>query len=122
MASAEPGPGAGSGQPVATIRVEVAYSPAPRQVDLQVFMLPLGVTAGQAVLAAGLPVRHPAFDLGGVTVAVWGRAVPPSAVLQDGDRLELCRPLIVDPKEARRVRYRAQGERGRQRVSGSRSR
>jgi putative ubiquitin-RnfH superfamily antitoxin RatB of RatAB toxin-antitoxin module len=117
MAGAERvGPGA------ATIRVEVAYSPAPRQVDLQVFELPRGATAGQAVLAAGLPARHPGFDLETVTVAVWGRAVAPSAVLQDGDRLALCRPLIVDPKEARRVRYRAQGERGRPRVSGSRSR
>ncbi|WP_338414055.1 RnfH family protein [uncultured Sphaerotilus sp.] len=105
-----------------TIRVEVAYSPAPRQVDLQVFELPVGATAGEAVIAAGLPARHPGFDLETVKVAVWGRAVAPSAVLRDGDRLELCRPLIVDPKEARRVRYRAQGERGRQRVSGSRSR
>ena len=118
MASAEPG----DVLAVVTIRVEVAYSPAPRQVDLQVLALPVGATAGQAVLAAGNPVRHPAFDLEQVTVAVWGRAVAPSAVLHDGDRLELCRRLIVDPKEARRVRYRAQGERGRTRVSGSRSR
>lgn len=118
MASAESSAESVSG----TVRVEVAYSPAPRQVDLQVFELPVGTTAGQAVLAAGLPERHPGFDLGTVTVAVWGRAVPPSAVLRDGDRLELCRPLVVDPKEARRLRYRAQGERGRRRVSGSRSR
>ena len=117
MASAEP-----VERGARTIRVEVAYSPAPRQVDLQVFELPAGTTAGQAVLAAGLPERHPGFDLGTVTVAVWGRAVTPSTVLHDGDQLALCRPLTVDPKEARRVRYRAQGERGRQRISGSRSR
>lgn len=114
MADAEP--------VAATIRVEVAYSPAPRQVDLRAFDLPVGATAAQAVVAADLPTLHPGFDLAAVTVAVWGRAVPPSAVLQDGDRLELCRALVVDPKEARRVRYRAQGERGRTRVSGSRSR
>jgi uncharacterized protein len=118
MASVE----SGTGMAVETIRVEVAYSPAPRQVDLQVFALPVGATAGQAVLAAGLPARYPGFDLQQVTVAVWGRAVAPSAVLHEGDRLELCRGLTVDPKEARRVRYRAQGERGRRRVSGSRSR
>lgn len=104
------------------VRVEVAYSPAPRQVDLQQFVFPSGTTAAQAVIAAGLPGRHPGFDLERVTVAVWGRAVAPSTVLRDGDRLELCRPLVVDPKEARRLRYRAQGERGRRRVSGSRSR
>lgn len=108
----------------ALIRVEVAYSPAPRQVDLRVFHLPAGATALQALAAADLASRHPGFDLTALTVAVWGRPVGPSAVLRDGDRLEVCRPLIVDPKEARRVRYRAQGERGRSRprVSGSRSR
>ncbi|MEY2876120.1 MAG: hypothetical protein RLZZ373_3491 [Pseudomonadota bacterium] len=106
----------------ATIRVEVAYSPAPRQVDLRAFHLPEGATALQALVAADLPRRYPGFDPDAVVVAVWGRAVLPSAVLRNGDRLEVCRPLIVDPKEARRVRYRAQGDRGRQRVSGSRSR
>jgi uncharacterized protein len=117
MASVE----SGAGPAVQMIRVEVAYSPAPRQVDLQAIALPLGATAEQALLAAGLPARHPGFDRAAVTVAVWGRAVGPSAVLVDGDRLEVCRPLVVDPKEARRVRYRAQGTPGR-RVSGSRSR
>jgi putative ubiquitin-RnfH superfamily antitoxin RatB of RatAB toxin-antitoxin module len=107
---------------VETIRVELAYSPAPRQVDLQTLDLPVGATAVDAVLAAGLPQRHPGVDLAGLTVAVWGRAVSASAVLREGDRVVLCRPLTVDPKEARRVRYQAQGERGRKRVSGSRSR
>jgi len=108
----------------ALIRVEVAYSPAPRQVDLRTFHLPPGTTAVQALAAADLASRYPGFDLTVLTVAVWGRPVSPSAVLRDGDRLEVCRPLIIDPKEARRVRYRAQGERGRNRprVSGSRSR
>lgn len=111
-----------SAEPVGMIRIEVAYSPAPRQVDLRPFHLPAGATALQALAAADLASRHPGFDLATLTVAVWGRPVSPSAVLHDGDRLEVCRPLIVDPKEARRVRYRAQGERGRTRVSGSRSR
>jgi putative ubiquitin-RnfH superfamily antitoxin RatB of RatAB toxin-antitoxin module len=106
----------------ADLRIEVAYSPAPRQVDLRTLHLPMGTTALQALAAADLARRHPGFDPARITVAVWGRPVPPSAVLQDGDRLEVCRPLSVDPKEARRVRYRAQGERGRPRVSGSRSR
>ena len=106
----------------AVLRIEVAYSPAPRQVDLRTLHLPVGTTAWQALAAADLGHRHSGFELARVTVAVWGRPVLPSAVLQDGDRLEVCRPLTVDPKEARRVRYRAQGERGRPRVSGSRSR
>jgi putative ubiquitin-RnfH superfamily antitoxin RatB of RatAB toxin-antitoxin module len=106
----------------AVLCIEVAYSPAPRQVDLRTLYLPVGTTALQALAAADLASRHPGFDPALITVAVWGKLVPPSAVLRDGDRLEVCRPLVVDPKEARRVRYRAQGERGRPRVSGSRSR
>jgi uncharacterized protein len=119
MASVEPDEVAAAAR---TIRVELAYSPAPRQVDLQTLELPVGATAADAVLAAGWPQRHPGVDLAGLTVAVWGRAVSASTVLHAGDRLMLCRALTVDPKEARRVRYQAQEERGRRRVSGSRSR
>jgi putative ubiquitin-RnfH superfamily antitoxin RatB of RatAB toxin-antitoxin module len=43
--------------------------------------------------------------------AVWGRVVEPATVLHDLDRVELLRPLQVDPKEARRLRYRSQAER-----------
>jgi putative ubiquitin-RnfH superfamily antitoxin RatB of RatAB toxin-antitoxin module len=51
-----------------------------------------------------------------VSVGLWGREVPLSTRLRDRDRVELYRPLQVDPKEARRLRYRQQGERGRRRV------
>ena len=39
---------------------------------------------------------------------VWGRVQPLDHVLRDGDRVELYRPLTVDPKEARRLRYKKQ--------------
>jgi len=45
----------------------------------------------------------------GGRVGVWGKPVPLSRVLVDGDRLELYRPLIVDPKVARRERFKRQG-------------
>jgi putative ubiquitin-RnfH superfamily antitoxin RatB of RatAB toxin-antitoxin module len=51
--------------------------------------------------------------IGALTVAVWGRAAAPDRVLDDGDRVEIVRPLKVDPKEARRLRYEVQGDRGR---------
>jgi putative ubiquitin-RnfH superfamily antitoxin RatB of RatAB toxin-antitoxin module len=51
--------------------------------------------------------------IGALTVAVWGRAAAPDRLLDDGDRVEIVRPLKVDPKEARRLRYEVQGDRGR---------
>lgn len=102
--------------------VEVVCSPGPRQVARVTILVPAGTTAAEACRLSGLPARWPeAFAPDGV-LAVWGRTVAPEAVLRAGDRVEACRPLRVDPKEARRVRYRAQGERGRRPVSGTRSR
>ena len=105
--------------------VEVAFSPAPRQVDRVTLQLAPGTTAAQALAASGLAARHPALlgaGEGALALGIGGRVVAPETPMQPGDRLDLCRPLKVDPKEARRQRYRAQGEGGRRRVSGSRSR
>ena len=44
-------------------------------------------------------------------VAVWGKSVDKNTVLKHGDRLEVLRPLLVDPKEARRLRFNQQGSR-----------
>jgi putative ubiquitin-RnfH superfamily antitoxin RatB of RatAB toxin-antitoxin module len=43
--------------------------------------------------------------------AVWGKSVDRSTLLKNGDRLEVLRPLLVDPKEARRLRFNQQGSR-----------
>lgn len=99
--------------PPATLRVELALSPAPRTVQLVPVLLPAGATvrdALQAGLAAGLVVTG---DAGALTLGIWGRVAAPDDPLHDGDRVEVYRGLKVDPKEARRLRYRAQGERGR---------
>ncbi len=101
------------GSTVLTLQVEVAYSPAARRVDLVLLRLNEGSTALQALHASGLLKSHPELDPASLTMGIWGRAVSPGHVLCAGDRLELYRPLQVDPKEARRLRYRAQGERGR---------
>lgn len=96
-----------------SISVELAYSPAPRTVELQPLTLPAGSSVQQALQVGDWFARHPGVDPAQLVFGVWGRRVPPSHLLRDGDRLELYRPLQVDPKEARRVRYRAQGDRGR---------
>jgi putative ubiquitin-RnfH superfamily antitoxin RatB of RatAB toxin-antitoxin module len=97
------------------IQVLVTVGLAPREVWQQALALPAGSTVAQALVAAGvwqlagLPPAGQAL-LQGWSVGVWGRKEAMGHVLRDGDRVELVRPLIVDPKEARRVRYRAQGE------------
>jgi hypothetical protein len=95
----------------AALRVEVAYSPQPRVVDQVLLSLPAGSTVADAVQASGLLARHGLADAAGLGLALWGRAVDASATLRDRDRVELLRPLLVDPKEARRLRYRSQAER-----------
>lgn len=105
MAPAEPG---------AEIAVELAWSPGPGRVERLALWLPAGCTAAQALARgrAAAPGRLPEAP---AAVGVWGRACAPDTVLQDGDRLELYRPLSVDPKEARRRRQQAQGPRPRRR-------
>lgn len=69
--------------------------------------LPLQSTVGDALVAAGLDEHAVPVDAG-----IWGRRAPLSQVLRESDRVELYRPLTVDPKVARRERFRKQGARG----------
>jgi uncharacterized protein len=90
------------------LRIEVAYSPGPGQVDLSVLQLPEGSTVADALAASGLWQRHPELPRGEPRVGVWGRACSLQRPLRERDRVEVYRGLRVDPKEARRLRYRAQ--------------
>ena len=95
----------------ALLRVEVAFAPAPRRVDCVMLQLPTGSTVAEAVQASGMLQRHGLPGLDGLALAVWGRGVDGQTALRDRDRVELLRPLQVDPKESRRQRYRSQAER-----------
>jgi uncharacterized protein len=92
----------------ASIEVELAYSPRAGIVELSRLRLPSGSTAGQALKASGLLDRHPGLDAATASLGLHGRPCEAATVLRNGDRLELYRELRVDPKEARRQRYRAQ--------------
>ncbi len=94
------------------MRIEVVYSPSARIVDTVELRLEEGSTVAQALRASGLEQRHPNIDLVTSPVGVWGRLCAGSEPLRDGDRVELYRPLQVDPKEARRLRFRSQASRG----------
>lgn len=89
----------------APLRIVVAYSPGPRQVVEQPVALAAGSTLGDALRLAGVDV--PA----GCEVGIWGRRAALTQVLRDDDRVEVARPLRVDPKVARRERFRKQGSR-----------
>lgn len=93
--------------PAALLRVTVSASLAPREVREWQLMLPVGATMADALQAAGLGEAH----LAGLAVGIWGREAPLQSPLADGDRVECCRPLTVDPKVARRQRFARQGAR-----------
>jgi len=94
--------------PAEVLQIEVVYCPAPGRTDLVALQLAPGSTVADALQASGVLARH-ALTLDAVTVGVWFRAAPLETVLRDRDRVELYRPLTVDPKEARRLRYRRRG-------------
>ena len=101
------------------MQVEVVYCPAPGEVDRVELTLGEGATLADALAASGLAARH-GLDLSSLRVGVWGRERPPPTALRQSDRVEVYRPLTVDPKEARRLRYRK--DRGSAKLSGNRSR
>jgi len=97
-------------EPVAaSIEVEVALSTGPRSVTLVALTLPSGSTALAALRASGLAQGLPADQLDALQLSLGGKRCAPGHVLVDHDRVELLRPLIVDPKEARRQRYQRDG-------------
>lgn len=89
------------------IRVEVAYSPAPRDVAVKALTVPAGATVRAAVEASCL-LQEFQLDAAHLRVGIWGRATAWSHVLRDHDRIEIYRPLKADPKESRRLRYKKQ--------------
>ena len=87
------------------LRVELFWQPADGPPSLRPLLLPAGSTLADAVAAAGLSSL--ALDAGGeLKLALWGRLQSAQTPLHDGDRVELLRPLRVDPKQARRLRAR----------------
>jgi len=89
--------------------ITIVYSAQPRDVTEMTLLVEPGCTVAQAMQLSGLfaELSHGVFPVAGQ--GVWGRKVPPSHVLRDQDRLEVYRPLTVDPKVARRERFVSQG-------------
>ncbi len=88
------------------IAVEVAYARPDRQliVPLEV---PEGTTVAEAIELSGILKEFPEIDLKRNKVGIFGRLTKLSTVLREGDRVEIYRPLIADPKAVRRARAQA---------------
>ena len=97
--------------PVPKLLVRVAYSPRAGDVDEVQLELHPGATVRDALAQSQLLQRHAEIDPTTAPVGIWGKLRAMGDVLRDHDRVEIYRPLLVDPKEARRLRYRSHRER-----------
>jgi len=89
----------------AMINVEVAYALADKQ-KINTLRVPQGTTVRQAALQSGLDRFFPELDLADSPLGIFAKGIakPDEHLLQDGDRVEIYRPLLADPKEARKKR------------------
>ncbi|QAX83274.1 RnfH family protein [Pseudomonas sp. DTU12.3] len=87
------------------IEIEVVYAAVDRQV-LRVVSVPQGTTVREAVLKSGIGDEFAQLNLADCPLGVFGKVVadPQSRPVQAGDRIEIYRPLLADPKEVRRLR------------------
>jgi len=86
-----------------TWRVEVAYATPARQEVIEVSVRP-GATVEQVIRASGMLARFPEIDLTLQRVGIFGETARLRDAVRDGDRVEIYRPLVADPKEVRRKR------------------
>jgi putative ubiquitin-RnfH superfamily antitoxin RatB of RatAB toxin-antitoxin module len=89
-----------------SIRVEVAYARPQEQLILEI-EVPAGTTAAEAVRRSGILQRFAEIDLDSSRLGIFSRPVAAEEPLQDGDRVEIYRPLLADPKQVRRQRAAA---------------
>ena len=98
------------------MQITVVYAPEARQMRQWMIDMPAGSTLAQALVQSGamaeLAELAEQLATGELKAGIWGRAAMPSQVLENGDRVELYRALRVDPKVARRERFKGQGSRG----------
>ena len=85
------------------LEIEIVYGLAGGQV-LKSMTVAEGTTIREAVLQSSLEVEFPELDLQQAPLGIFGKAVKDETALRDGDRIEVYRPLLIDPKEARRKR------------------
>lgn len=83
--------------------VEIVFALPETQV-LKRIEVPFGCTAEQAITYSGILEQFPQIDLRKNKLGIFGRLIKPETSVQPNDRIEIYRPLIIDPKDARRIR------------------
>jgi putative ubiquitin-RnfH superfamily antitoxin RatB of RatAB toxin-antitoxin module len=91
------------------LRVTLVWSPAPRQVVQDTLELPQGATVATALARSGWKDRFGLDAMPGLAFGIWNLPAHLQTPLRDLDRVEIYRPLTVDPKMARRQRFNKQG-------------
>jgi len=91
-----------------TIHVEVAYA-LPEQQQIIAIDVVVGTTIQSAIEQSGILKDFPDIDLGTQRIGVFSKLKKPDTVLREGDRVEIYRKLIADPKQVRKERA-AQGK------------
>ena len=87
------------------IIVEVVYASKDEQALLAVKLSP-GSLAEDAIKASGILEKFPELNLAKIKIGVFSKSIALNYILQDGDRIEIYRPLTIDPKTARLLRAR----------------
>lgn len=85
------------------LRIEVVYALHQTQTVIELRMPP-GSTVREAIRQSGILERFPNIELASDRVGIYGEFVSLDSRIHDGDRVEIYRPLIADPKQARRLR------------------
>jgi hypothetical protein len=86
-----------------SINVEVAYA-LPHKQALIAVTVAVGTTVLEAAQQSGVTGRFEGVDLDNSKFGIFGKVVSPTQVLKEGDRVEIYRPLVADPKEVRKAR------------------
>lgn len=94
------------------LHLSVVYAPMAREVHEVKLLANPPCSIVQALQQSGLLLRHPEINSHEALIGVWGRKAKLDQRLRDHDRIEIYRPLRVDPKVARRERFLSQGSRG----------
>ena len=89
------------------INIEVAYASSRESIILSV-SIPVGSTIKQGIELSGILEKYPEIDLTRNKVGIFSKLKPLDETLNEGDRIEIYRPLIADPKDARRSRAERQ--------------
>lgn len=88
-----------------TIEIEVAYA-LPNQQILKKISVQTDTTVQQAIEYSGIMQEFPEIDLAKNKLGIFSKFVQLNTPLKSRDRIEIYRPLIIDPKEARRLRVK----------------